>query len=151
METKTIIIPLNKIELTITEFKIFFWVLKDKKIDSSSVTLTFERDNSIPNYQKIVELEKSYYKKTLFPAWPIFLTASIALVLFITFTICFFVQRDLVMTVFICTFLLPGILSLLSATICSIIRMKSINAYIKNEENRKRNIIEEVEKLANGK
>lgn len=151
METKTIIIPFNKIELTISELKIFFWVLKDKKINSSSVTLTFERDNSIPNYQKIVELEKSYYEMTLFPTWPIFLTASIALALFIIFTICFFVQRDLVMTVFIWIFLLPGILCLLGATICSIIRMKSINAYIKNEENRKRNIIEEVEKLANGK
>ncbi len=150
MDTRIFKTNINKVDIKVEEMKIFDWKLKDKVIENDIAILTFERDDSTPYYLKLNELEKEYYKQDLFPSWPIFLSCGLALLFLILFTIFFFVKRDLVFNLFIWIFLLPGVVCLLLAVVFSYLRMKSINNFIKTNEERQRNIILEVEKLRNG-
>ena len=67
---KTVIKVLNNVkEDAIKNYTMFKWTLVDEHPDLKETTLTFERDDSLPYYQKLVALETKFNNVYTIPSW----------------------------------------------------------------------------------
>lgn len=111
---------------------LFDWhLVKEEKHDNAPSILYFERDESVPYYEEMVEVEKDTSPKLL-PFWVLVLVVSLAF---------------LVMTVYLALFLakvankdnfyfffIPAMVLLLIDTLLFYLRSKQLMKYLQNED-----------------
>ena len=114
---------------------LFDWKLvKEEKKEGAPSTLYFERDNTVPYYQEMVEVEKEISPKLL-PFWVLLIPIGIAFALVTTYLILFLMLKPNfdVLKFFLILFV-PAMLMLLLDTGIFWYRSKQLMNYLKEEE-----------------
>ena len=114
---------------------LFDWKLvKEEKKEGAPSTLYFERDESVPYYQEMVEVEKEISPK-LIPFWVLLIPIAIAFALVTTYLILYLAMRPNfeVLKYFLILFV-PSMVMLLLDTGIFWLRSKQLMNYLKNEE-----------------
>ena len=114
---------------------LFDWKLvKEEKKEGAPSTLYFERDDSVPYYQEMVEVEKEISPK-LIPFWVLLITIAIAFALVTTYLILYLTMRPNfdVLKYFLILFV-PSMIMLLLDTGIFWLRSRQLMNYLKNEE-----------------
>ena len=114
---------------------LFDWKLvKEEKKEGAPSTLYFERDESVPYYQEMVEVEKEISPK-LIPFWVLLIPIAIAFALVTTYLILYLATRPNfeVLKYFLILFV-PSMVMLLLDTGIFWLRSKQLMNYLKNEE-----------------
>lgn len=114
---------------------LFDWKLvkEDKKENAPSI-LYFERNENVPYYQEMLEVEKEISPKLL-PFWVLIIPVCLAFLLVTLFLILYLVMKPNFDTVlYFCSLFVPAMLLLLCATGLFYFRSKQLMNYLKNEE-----------------
>ena len=114
---------------------LFDWKLvKEEKKEGAPSTLYFERDNTVPYYQEMVEVEKEISPK-LIPFWVLLIPIAIAFALVTAYLILYLAMRPNfeVLKYFLILFV-PSMVMLLLDTGIFWLRSKQLMNYLKNEE-----------------
>ena len=114
---------------------LFDWKLvKEEKKEGAPSTLYFERDNTVPYYQEMVEVEKEISPKLL-PFWILLVPIGIAFALVTTYLILFLALKPNfdVLKFFLILFV-PAMAMLLLDTGIFWYRSKQLMNYLKEEE-----------------
>ena len=114
---------------------LFDWKLvKEEKKEGAPSTLYFERDDSVPYYQEMVEVEKEISPK-LIPFWVLLIPIAIAFALVTTYLILYLTMRPNfdVLKYFLILFV-PSMVMLLLDTGIFWLRSRQLMNYLKNEE-----------------
>lgn len=151
METRKKTISKAYSQNYIKEMECFGYILKDKEDKNNDVILTFERDDSGPNYLKLKQLEEKYYSFKLLPFWPIIVFTVTAFILITVFLVLLIIyKKKLDYILFSLLLLLPSSLLLISATIYTRFRFKSFSSYSEFEKE-KVHILKQAKELRDGK
>ena len=124
---------------------LFDWKLvKEEKKEGYPSTLYFERDENVPYYKEMVEVEKEISPKLL-PFWVLIIPIAIAFALVTTYLILFLAMRPNfdVMKFFFILFV-PAMVMLLVDTGIFWFRSKQLMDYLKNEDNLVKNAEEKM-------
>ena len=114
---------------------LFDWkFVKEEKKEGAPSTLYFERDESVPYYQEMVEVEKEI-SPNLLPFWVLLIPIVIAFALVTTYLILYLVMRpDFDVFKFFLILFVPAMAMLLVDTGIFWFRSKQLMNYLKNEE-----------------
>ena len=125
---------------------LFDWKLvKEEKKEGAPSTLYFERDDSVPYYQEMVEVEKEISPKLL-PFWVLLIPIIIAFGLVTTYLILYLSLRpNFDMLKFFLILFVPAMLMLLLDTGIFWFRSKQLMNYLKNEETLVKNAEEKMQ------
>ena len=114
---------------------LFDWkLIKEEKKENGPSVLYFERDETVPYYQEMVEVEKEISPK-LIPFWTLIIPVAIAFALVTAYLIMFLALRpnfDTMKYFFI--FFLPAMGLLLVDTLLFYLRSRQLMNYLKKEE-----------------
>lgn len=114
---------------------LFDWkLIKEEKKENGPSTLYFQRDESVPYYQEMVEVEKEISPK-LIPFWTLIIPVALAFALVTAYLIMFLALRpnfDTMKYFFI--FFLPAMALLLVDTLIFYLRSRQLMNYLKREE-----------------
>ena len=114
---------------------LFDWKLvKEEKKENGPSTLYFERDETVPYYQEMVEVEKEISPK-LIPFWTLIIPVALAFLLVTTYLIMFLALKpnfDTMKYFFI--FFLPAMGLLLVDTLIFYLRSRQLMNYLKKED-----------------
>ena len=114
---------------------LFDWKLvKEEKKDKAPTTLYFERDENVPYYQEMVEIEKEISPKLL-PFWVLIIPVALA---FILITVALIIALSKVpgfepFKIFL-IFFLPASLFLAADVLIFYLRSKQLVSYLKSEQ-----------------
>ena len=127
---------------------LFDWKLvKEEKKEGAPSTLYFERDDSVPYYQEMVEVEKEISPKLL-PFWVLLIPIIIAFGLVTTYLILYLSLRpNFDMLKFFLILFVPAMLMLLLDTGIFWFRSKQLMNYLKNEETLVKNAEEKMQAI----
>ena len=114
---------------------LFDWKLvSEKKKENAPSILTFERDETTPYYQEMVEIEKGI-EPHLLPFWVLAIPVSIAFIIMTVFLILFLAAKetfDAKANIFF--FLIPSMVLLLVDTLLFYLRSRQLMKYLQNED-----------------
>ena len=114
---------------------LFDWKLvKEEKKENGPSTLYFARDETVPYYQEMVEVEKEISPK-LIPFWTLIIPVALAFLLVTTYLIMFLALKpnfDTMKYFFI--FFLPAMGLLLVDTLIFYLRSRQLMNYLKKED-----------------
>ena len=124
---------------------LFDWKLvNEEKHENAPSILTFERDENVPYYQEMVEVEKETSPRLL-PFWTLIIPVALAFIAMTVYLILYLALRpnfdSLKMFYF---FFIPSMLLLLGDTLLFYLRSKQLMRYLKNEEEIVRNAEEKM-------
>lgn len=113
---------------------LFDWKLvKEEKKENAPSILYFERDENVPYYQEMVEIEKETSPKLL-PFWLLILPVAIAFTLVSLYLILYLSLRpNFDVFLFFCVLFIPAMALLLSDTLLFYLRSKQLMNYLKRE------------------
>ena len=114
---------------------LFDWKLvKEEKKDNAPSVLYFERDENVPYYKEMVEIENSISPK-LIPFWVLIIPVAIAFSLVTAFLILFLINRDNFDTMKnFYLFFIPAMAFLLLDTLVFYLRSRQLVNYLKRED-----------------
>ena len=114
---------------------LFDWkIVKEEKKEGAPSTLYFERDESVPYYQEMVEVEKEISPK-LIPFWVLIIPIAIAFALMTTLLILFLNRKEgFDATKYFFAFFVPSMVLLLIDTGIYWLRSKQLMNYLNEEE-----------------
>ena len=114
---------------------LFDWKLvKEEKHDNAPSVLFFERDENVPYYQEMVEVEKETSPK-LFPFWILIVPVAIAFALMTAYLIMYLVLRPNFESMkFFFIFFVPSMVLLLADTGLFYLRSRQLMKYLQNEK-----------------
>ena len=114
---------------------LFDWKLvKEEKQENAPSILYFERDESVPYYEEMVEIEKTMSPKLL-PFWVLIIPVAIAFILVTIFLILFIANKDNFDTMkFFYIFFIPAMALLLVDTLVFYLRSRQLMNHLKKEE-----------------
>ena len=114
---------------------LFDWKLvKEEKKEGAPSTLYFERDETVPYYQEMVEVEKEISPQ-LIPFWVLLIPIAIAFALVTTYLILYLSLRpNFDVFKFFLILFVPSMIMLLIDTGIFWLRSKQLMNYLKNEE-----------------
>jgi len=114
---------------------LFDWKLvKEEKKENAPSILYFERDENVPYYQEMVEIEKETSPKLL-PFWLLILPVAIAFTLVSLYLILYLSLRpNFDVFLFFCVLFIPAMALLLSDTLLFYLRSKQLMNYLKRED-----------------
>ena len=127
---------------------LFDWKLvgEEKKENSPSI-LTFERDENVPYYQEMVEIEKET-SPHLLPFWVLAVPVSIAFVIMTVFLILYLAMKDTFdAKANLFFFLIPSMVLLLVDTLLFYYRSRQLMKYLQNEDTIVREAEENINQL----
>ena len=127
---------------------LFDWKLvKEEKKERYPSTLYFQRDENVPYYKEMVEVEKEISPKLL-PFWVLIIPIAIAFALVTTYLILFLALRPNfdVMKFFLILFV-PAMAMLLIDTGIFWFRSKQLMDYLKNEDSLVKNAEEKMKEI----
>ena len=114
---------------------LFDWkLISEEKKENAPSLLTFERDENVPYYQEMVEIEKET-SPHLIPFWVLAVPVSIAFIIMTVFLILFLAAKetfDAKANLFF--FLVPSMVLLLADTILFYFRSRQLMKYLQNED-----------------
>ena len=147
MEKTTRKISLADKDEYIKMMKKFDWVLTSSEEKNKKVILSFERNDTTPYYQEIVELERKS-KFYVIPNYVLLILMAASIGLMTTFVILAKVKGEDFDTLkwFIILFI-PSLLLLTAMVVISFIRNKQISEYVEQETTLKREINDKLEKI----
>lgn len=124
---------------------LFDWKLvNEEKHENAPSILTFERDENVPYYQEMVEVEKETSPRLL-PFWTLIIPVALAFIAMTVYLILYLALRpnfdSLKMFYF---FFIPSMVLLLGDTLLFYLRSKQLMRYLKNEEEIVRNAEEKM-------
>ena len=124
---------------------LFDWKLvNEEKHENAPSILTFERDENVPYYQEMVEVEKETSPRLL-PFWTLIIPVALAFIAMTVYLILYLALRpnfdSLKMFYF---FFIPSMVLLLGDTLLFDVRSKQLMRYLKNEEEIVRNAEEKM-------
>ena len=114
---------------------LFDWKLvKEEKKDDAPSILYFERDENVPYYQEMVEVEKEISPK-LIPFWVLIIPIAIAFILVTVYLALFLALRpNFDKMLFFFVLFVPAMVMLLLDTLIFYLRSKQLMNYLKNED-----------------
>lgn len=114
---------------------LFDWkLINEEKKENSPSILTFERDENVPYYQEMVEIEKET-SPHLLPFWVLAVPVSIAFIIMTVFLILYLAMKeafDAKANLFF--FLIPSMVLLLADTLLFYYRSRQLMKYLQNED-----------------
>ncbi len=114
---------------------LFDWkLINEEKKENAPSILTFERDENVPYYQEMVEIEKET-SPHLLPFWVLAVPVSIAFIIMTVFLILFLTMKetfDAKKNLFF--FLIPSMVLLLVDTLLFYYRSRQLMKYLQNED-----------------
>ena len=115
---------------------LFDWKLvKEEKKENAPSLLYFERDETVPYYQEMVEIEKEISPK-LIPFWILLVPVGISFILITVFLILYLVNKPNFDTMkYFYIFFLPAMGLLLIDTLIFYLRSRQLMNYLKDEQN----------------
>lgn len=124
---------------------LFDWKLvKEEKKEGAPSTLYFERDENVPYYQEMVEVEKEISPK-LIPFWVLLIPIAIAFALVTTYLILYLVMRpNFDLLKYFLVLFVPSMVMLLLDTGIFWLRSRQLMNYLKNEESLVKNAEEKM-------
>ena len=127
---------------------LFDWKLvKEEKKDNAPSTLYFERDESVPYYQEMVEVEKEISPKLL-PFWVLLIPIGISFALVTAYLILYLALRPNFDTLkFFLILFVPSMVFLLADTGIFYLRSRQLMNYLKNEETLVKNAEEKMKEI----
>lgn len=147
MEKTTRKINISDKEQYLKMMKKFDWVLTNQEEKNNKLILSFERDDTVPYYKELVELEKKATFKVI-PNYVLLILMTISVSLMTSFIIVSKTQGENFDTfMWFMILFVPALLCLTSMVVISFIRNKQISEYIEQETNTKREINDKLEKL----
>ena len=112
---------------------LFDWkMIKEEKHEKAPSILYFERDNNVPYYQEMVEIEKEASPK-LIPFWSLLIFVGIAFVL-VTIALILAVTKVFKPWVCFLAFFIPASVSLFVDVVLFYFRNKQLMKYLSNEK-----------------
>ena len=127
---------------------LFDWKLvkEDKKENAPSV-LHFERDESVPYYQEMVEVEKEISPK-LIPFWTLIIPVAVAFTLITVYLILYLTSRPTFSDMkYFFFFFIPSSIMLLLDTLIFYLRSRQLMKYMKNEDELVKNAEEKMKAI----
>ena len=114
---------------------LFDWKLvKEEKKDDAPSILYFERDENVPYYQEMAEVEKEISPK-LIPFWVLIIPIAIAFILVTVYLALFLALRpNFDKMLFFFVLFVPAMVMLLLDTLIFYLRSKQLMNYLKNED-----------------
>ena len=113
---------------------LFDWKLvKEEKKEGYPSTLYFERDENVPYYKEMVEVEKEISPKLL-PFWVLIIPIALAFSLVTTYLILYLANKNLDILKFFLILFVPAMVLLLADTGIFWFRSKQLMDYFKKEE-----------------
>ena len=127
---------------------LFDWKLvKEEKKDNAPSTLYFERDDSVPYYQEMVEIEKEISPK-LIPFWVLIIPVALAFALItVALLLSLLKVTNFTSLQFFLIFFVPASLFLTLDVVIFYLRSKQLLKYLKNEEQLVKNAEEKMSAL----
>ena len=127
---------------------LFDWKLvKEEKKEGAPSTLYFERDENVPYYQEMVEVEKEISPKLL-PFWVLIIPIAIAFALMTTLLILFLTRKEgFDATKYFFAFFVPSMVLLLIDTGIYWLRSKQLMNYLNEEEKLVKNAEEKMQQI----
>ncbi len=127
---------------------LFKYQLVKREIVGKSIHLVFEIDDTMPQYEELMKLEKEYGNFHIRSLIPIFILPIIAIILITAFFIVYFVNKDAVeyMTLFL-SMMLPALIILFIAVLAFGGRIFRIAKYEKEKENRDKTYRDKIDQL----
>ena len=127
---------------------LFDWKLvKEEKKEGAPSTLYFERDENVPYYQEMVEVEKEISPK-LIPFWVLIIPIAIAFALMTTLLILFLTRKEgFDATKYFFAFFVPSMVLLLIDTGIYWLRSKQLMNYLNEEEKLVKSAEEKMQKI----
>ena len=113
---------------------LFDWKLvSEEKHDNAPSVLIFERDETVPYYQEMVEVEKETSPRLIpFPIFIVLLGISFALLT--TYLILWLIMKPNFDTMkFFCILFIPAMVTMLGGVIISFLRTRQLMQYLQNE------------------
>ena len=114
---------------------LFDWKLvKEEKKENSPSILYFERDENVPYYQEMVEIEKET-SPHLLPFWVLVIPVALAFLVMTIYFILFLAMKDnfdAKENLFF--FLVPSMILLLTSTLLFYYRSRQLMKYLQNED-----------------
>ncbi len=115
---------------------LFDWkMVKEEKKENGPSTLYFERDEKVPYYEEMVEIEKEI-SPHMIPFWTLIIPVGISFSLVTAYLICYLTLKPNFDTMkFFFIFFLPAMAFLLLDTLLFFIRSKQLMKYLQDEQN----------------
>ena len=114
---------------------LFDWKLvNEEKHEKGPSVLYFERDEDVPYYQEMVEIEKELSPKLL-PFWLLIVPVALAFLVITTYLILFLTNKEAFgEMMYFYIFFIPTVVLMLSSTLLFWIRSRQLMKYLNNEE-----------------
>ena len=114
---------------------LFDWKLvKEEKKDDAPSILYFERDENVPYYQEMVEVEKEISPKLL-PFWVLIIPIAIAFILVTVYLALYLALKpNFDKMLFFFALFVPAMVMLLLDTLIFYLRSRQLMNYLKNED-----------------
>ena len=114
---------------------LFDWkLIKEEKKENAPSILYFERDENVPYYQEMVEIEKEISPKMI-PFWALIIPVGFAFALVTTYLIMYLALKPNFDTMkFFFIFFLPAMALLLVDTLLFYLRSRQLMNYLKREQ-----------------
>ena len=127
---------------------LFDWKLvKEEKHDKAPSVLYFERDENVPYYQEMVEVEKETSPK-LVPFWVLIIPVALAFILMTVYLILYLVLKENFETMkYFFVFFVPSMALLLCDTGIFYLRSRQLMKYLQNEKEIVKNAEEKMAKI----
>ena len=127
---------------------LFDWKLvKEEKNENAPSILYFERNEDVPYYQEMVEVEKET-SPHLLPFWVLIIPVSISFILMTIYLIMYLALRPNFDTMkFFLIFFLPAMALLLLDTLIFYLRSRQLMKYLKSEEEIVKNAEEKMARI----
>ena len=115
---------------------LFDWkMVKEEKKENGPSTLYFERDENVPYYQEMVEIEKEV-SPHMIPFWVLIIPVALAFCLVTAYLISYLTLKPNFDTIkFFFIFFLPAMGLLLLDTLFFFLRSRQLLNYLKDEQN----------------
>ena len=127
---------------------LFDWKLvKEEKKENAPSTLYFERDESVPYYEEMVEIEKTMSPKLL-PFWVLIIPVAVAFILVTIFLILYLANKSNFNTMtYFFAFFIPAMALLLVDTLVFYLRSRQLMNHLKKEDELVKNAEEKMKAL----
>lgn len=148
MEEKVIKVSKENRDLVLDKHKLFAWKLDKEESGGSQSILHFYRDDEVPYYAQLVELEKQYPEYKFLPFIYIIVFAALAFVSITVLLIFFFINKA-VASQFWYLFIIPSGIFLIVAMVFTFLRMRTLDKVVNEKKQKDAEFASKIKKIKN--
>lgn len=147
MEYFKLKIKKNKYNEKLEELSLFKWEEKEKRDIGNAYKCVFSRDETIANYNEIVNLEQKYLNLKTPEIVSVIIFIASSIVLLTIFLISFLTNKTSNHTLDFLCFLLPALILFISGSVLMLFKSKKILYLLNHGEQDKKDILKKVKEL----